>query len=77
MHRTSERRVLKIRGMRANLFLLTQGRSRGLLLRKGFRDRPAAIKTKAKVKHPKVGDTSGLLANQSREHVSITTNLDI
>ena len=69
-------RVLKIRGRRANLLLLAQGISGGLLLRKGFRDRAAAIRAKARVNHPKMGDTSRLLANQGRGHFSIATNLD-
>ena len=55
--------MLKIRGKRANLFLLAQGRSRELLLHNGFRDRVMAIKAKARVNHPKVGDTSRLLAS--------------
>ena len=68
--------VLKIRGGRVNLLLLSQGRSRGLLLRKGFEDRAEAIRVKAKVNHPKMGDTSGLIASQGRGHVSIATSLD-
>ena len=59
-HRTSEMRVLSIRGRRVNLLLLAQGRSKRLLLRSDFRDRAAAITAKAKVDYPKVGDTSGL-----------------
>ena len=55
--------VLKIRGRRANLLLLAQGRSRGRLLFKGFRDRGAVIRAKAKVNHPKMGDTLGQLAS--------------
>ena len=39
-------RVLKIRKRRANLLLLAQGRSRGLLLRKDFKDWAAAIRAK-------------------------------
>ena len=35
-----------------------------------------ATRAKAKVNHSGVGDTSGLLASQSREHVSIVTILD-
>ena len=73
-HRASRMRVLKIRGMRANLLFLAQGRSRGLLLRKGFKDRAAAIKAKARVNHPKMGDTSRLLASQDRGHASISTS---
>ena len=71
-------RVLRIRGGRVNLLLLllAQGRSRGLLLREGFRDKASTIKAKAKVNHSKMGDTSGLLANQGRGHVSIATSLD-
>ena len=48
---------------RANLLLLVQERNRGVLLLKGFRDRVAAIKAKARVDHPKVGDISGHLAS--------------
>ena len=33
-------------------------------------------RAKAKVNRPGVGDTSGLLASQGREHVFIATNLD-
>ena len=68
--------MLKIRGMRANLLLLARERSRGLLLCKGLRDRVATIRVEAKINHPKMGDTSGLLAIQGRGHVSITTSLD-
>ena len=50
-HRTSKIRVLRIRGRSDNLLLLAQGRSKGLLLGSDFR---------AKVDHPRVGDTSGL-----------------
>ena len=35
-----------------------------------------AIKAKAKVNHPRVEKTSGLLASQGRGHVSIATSLD-
>ena len=59
-HGTSEIRVLRIRGMRANLILLAQGRSRGLLLCSGFKEKTVAIRSKAKVNHPRVGDTSRL-----------------
>ena len=69
-------RVLVIRGMRVNFFLLAQERSRGLLLHEGFKDKVAAIKAKAKISHPKMGDTSGLLANQGRVYVSSATDLD-
>ena len=56
-------RVLKIRGGRVNLLLLAQGRSRRLLLYEGCRDKAAAIRAKVRVNHPKMGDTSGFLAN--------------
>ena len=69
-------RVLKIRRRRANLILLAQERSRGLLLRESFKDRSAVIRAKAMINHPKKGDTSGLLASQGRGHVSISTGLD-
>ena len=52
-HGASEMRVLKIRGRRDNLLLLSQGRSKGLLLLKGFKDRAMAIKAKARVNYPK------------------------
>ena len=41
-----------------------------------LRDRDVATRAKAKVNHSGVGDTSRLLANQGREHVSIDTGLD-
>ena len=68
--------VLKIRGVRSSLLFLAQERSRGLPIREGFRDRATTIRAKAWVDHPKVGDISGRLARQCREHVSITTSLD-
>ena len=70
--------MLKIRGRRVNLFLLAQGRSIRLLLRKGFKDKVVAIRAKAKarVNHPKMGGTSRLLASQDRENVTIITSLD-
>ena len=59
-------RALKIRGKRANLLLLVQGRSRGILLHRVFRDKVAtirdkamAIKAMAKVNHPKMRGISG------------------
>ena len=67
--------MLKIRGERANLLLLAQGRDRGVLLRRGFRDRAATIRANTRVNHPKVGDISGSLASQCRENVSIATSL--
>ena len=75
-HGTSEMWMLRIRGRRANLLILAQGRSRGLLLRSSFRDRVTAIKAKAKVDHLRVGDTSGIRARQGRGHVSIAIILD-
>ena len=68
--------MLKIRERRANLLLLAQERNRGVLLCKGFKDKATAIRAKAKVDHPKVGDISRCLASQCREHVSIGTSLD-
>ena len=57
--------VLKIRGRRANLiFLLARERSRGIPLRKGFRDKATAIRAKDRVNHPKVGDILRRLASQ-------------
>ena len=70
-HEASEMRVLRIRGRRVNLILLAREISRGLLLHEGFKDR-----AKAKISHPKMGDTSRLLASQGRGHVSIATSLD-
>ena len=75
-HGTSEMRVLRIRGRRDYLLLLAQGRSTGLLLHSGFRDNAKVIKAKAKVDHPRVGDTSRLQARQGRGHVSIAISLD-
>ena len=74
--RASEIRVLVIRGRRTILLLLPRERSRGLILHKGFRDKVAAPRAKAKIRHPKMGVTSWLLASQARECVSITTSLD-
>ena len=68
MHETSEMRVLRIRGRRANLLLLAQGKSRGLLLRSDFKGKVAAIRAKAKVSHLRVGNTLGLQARQGRGH---------
>ena len=48
-----------------------QGRSGGLLLRKGFRDRARTTRANARVNHPKMEDTSRLLASQGRGHVSL------
>ena len=67
--------VLVLRGRRINL-LLAPKRSRRLLLLTDLRDRVVAIRSKAKVNHLRVGDTSGLLASQGRERVSIVTTLD-
>ena len=58
-----------------NPLLLTRERSRGLLLRKSSRDRVAA--TRARVSYPKIGDISGLLASQGKDHVSSAISLDI
>ena len=69
-------RVLKIREGRVSLLLLAQGRSRGLLLRKGFRDKATVVRIKSRVNHPKMGGTSGLLPSQDKGHVLIATSLD-
>ena len=63
-HRKSGMKVLKIRGGRANLLLLAQEINRGVLLRKGFKDRATTIRAKARVDHPKVGDILGRQASQ-------------
>ena len=62
-NRASGMQASKIRESRANLLLLVQGRSRGLLLHKVFRDRATVIRAKARVNHPKMGGISRLLAN--------------
>ena len=64
-----------IRGRKVNL-LLAPRRSRRLLLHTDLKDRAVATKSKAKVNHLRVGDTSRLLASQGRECVSIVTSLD-
>ena len=69
--------MLVIRGRRVNSLLLARERSRGILLRQGFKDRVVAIRAKAKISHPKMGDTLGPLASQGRGHVSIATSLGI
>ena len=48
MHGASGMLVLKIRGRRANLFLLARERSRGPLLHEGFRDRATTIRAKTR-----------------------------
>ena len=55
---------------------LARERSRGLLLHEGFKDRAVASKAKAKISHPKMEGTSGLLASQGRGSVSSATSLD-
>ena len=69
-------RVLVLIERRTNRLLLARERSRGLLLRKGFRDNAGAPRAKAGISHPKMGGTSGLLASQGRECVSSATSLD-
>ena len=75
-HRSSEMRVLVIRGRRVNSLLRARERSRGLLLLEGFKDRATTTMAKARISHPKMGDTSGPLASQGRECVSSATSLD-
>ena len=53
-----------------------RGRSKRLLLHKGFRDRAAALKAKARVDHLQVTNISRLTANQGRGHVTIAISLD-
>ena len=53
-------RVLVLKGRRVNSLLLAWERSRGLLLREGFKDKAAATRAKARISHPKMGDTSRL-----------------
>ena len=65
-----------LRGRRVNSLLLAKEINRGFLLLEGFRDKAVAIRTKARIIHPKMGDTLGLLASQGREHVSCATSLD-
>ena len=69
-------RMLVIRGRRVNFLLLARERSRGLLLCEGFRDRTTATRAKARIGHPKMGDTSGLLASQGQGHVFSATCMD-
>ena len=45
----SEMRVLKIRRRRANLLLLAQGRSRGLLLHKGLLYKAVVIRARCNI----------------------------
>ena len=53
MHETSGMwMLLKLRGRRVNLLLLAWERSRGLLFCNGFKDRPVAIKAKARSRLP-------------------------
>ena len=63
VHRASEMQVLVIRERRVNSLLLAREKSRGLLLYEGFKDRVVAIKAKAKISNPKMGDTSRLPAS--------------
>ena len=63
MHGASGMRVLVIRGRRVDSILLARERSRGLLLHEGFRDKATATRAKAKISHPNMGDTLGLLAS--------------
>ena len=66
--------MLVLKGRRVNLLLAS--RSKRLLFYTDPKERVVATKVKAKVNHPGIGDTSGLLANQGRERVSIVTSLD-
>ena len=75
-HRASRMRVLVIRGRRVNSIPLARERSRGLLLREGFKGKVASTKAKARISHSMMEGTLGLLANQGRECVSSATSLD-
>ena len=68
--------MLVIRGRRTNNLILDRERSRRLLLLKGFRDKVVAPRAKAKINHPNMGGTSGLLASQGKECVSNATGMD-
>ena len=46
------------------------------MLREGFRDRAKALRAKARISHPKMGGTLGLLDSQGRECVSSATSLE-
>ena len=59
--------VLVIRERRVNSLLLARKRSRELLLRAGFRDRVTTIRAKDRISHPKMGDTSRLLAGEGKD----------
>ena len=72
-HRASRMQELVLRGGRVNSLPLAQERSRGLLLHEGFRDRAEATKAKSRISHPKMGDTSWILASQGRECVPVPT----
>ena len=75
-HEASGMWVLVLRGKRVNFLLLARERSRGLMLREGFRDKVATTRAKAMISHHKMGGTSRLLASQGRECVSNATSLD-
>ena len=68
--------IIMIRGRRTSRLLLARERRRELLLREGFRDRATTPRAKARINHPKMGGTSGLLASQGRGCVSNAINLD-
>ena len=52
------------------------GKKQRTSLCKGYRDKATTIRAKARVNHPKMRDTSRLLATRGRGHVSIATSLD-
>ena len=72
---SSGMQVLVERGRKTS-FLLDQEISRGLMLHEGFKDKAATLRAKARIIHPKMGGTSGLLAHQSRGCASSVTSLD-
>ena len=46
------------------------------MLHEGFKDKATTLRAKARISHPKMGGTSGILARQSRGCVSSVTILD-
>ena len=74
--REFEMRVPVIRGRRTSYLPLARERIRGLILLEGFGDKVVATRAKARINHPEIEGTSGLLASQGRECVFSATSLD-
>ena len=68
--------MAKVRKFEDALKLSIRGKIIGLLPLEGFRDKAMDTKAKAKISHPKMGDTLGLLASKGRECVSNATSFD-